>query len=1022
VSFATWSIRKPIPSILFFIIFTLLGWLFFSSLPVQDTPDFDLPTITVAVSLPGATASSMETEVARKVEDAVVSLGSVKHVYSTLSEGSASVTVEFELEKNPQDALTDVTDAVSQIRSQLPSDISSPVVTKMTTAGSAISTYAISVEGLSTGELSWFVDNTLSKALMGISGVSKVTRQGGVDREIQIRLDPRKMLALGLTSAEVSQKLAALQQDAPAGRGDLSGQEQSIRVKGTATTSETLKDYVLSFAGGQHVRLSELAEVRDGPAEQRQFAQLDGKPVVSVQVYRTQGYSEVTVQDNVSRAIRTLEAATPGMKSVLIVDRVSRVKDQYQVSMQSLWEGSLLAVVVVFLFLRDFRATAIAAVALPLSIVPTFYLMHLMGFSLNTVTLLALTLIVGVLVDDAIVEIENIVRHLNMGKTPFQAACDAATEIGLAVVATTATLVAVFLPTAFMGGIPGKFFKQFGWTAALAVLVSLLVARFLTPMMAAYWLKPLPHVEPKDGWVMTRYLALLDKALLHPGKVLLMAFIFFLGSLGLAAHLPSGFLPAGNRDSTLVNVELAPGSSAYETLALSERARSLIQGTEGVTTVYTSIGAGSEGNLRQAGATAEVRTATLTVNLLPQKQRRASAEIEKELRVRLAQLPGARVTVGSGMSGERFSMVLTGDDASLLDQAATNVVSELRGVPGLGSVSTSASLQRPELVIKPDFDRMAQLGVSTQSLAQVVRVATTGDYNTALPKLNLPERQLYVRVQLATTQRQDLDLIRQLRVPAREGTVPLSSVALISLESGPVQIARQDRSRNVTITAELAGLPLGDISEKVKAFSSVQNLPAGVAQKPSGEGERMAELFSSFGLAMGLGIFCVYAVMVLLFHAFGQPFTILSALPLSVGGAFGALLLGGYSLSLPSLIGFIMLMGIVTKNSILLVEYAQMSLMERGLDRTAAIRDACHKRARPIVMTTIAMVAGMLPLALGLHGGDSSFRAPMAYAVIGGLVTSTMLSLFVVPVVFEVVDELTLRISRLLRKDTPDSV
>ena len=564
-----------------------------------------------------------------------------------------------------------------------------------------------------------------------------------------------------------------------------------------------------------------------------------------------------------------------------------------------------------------------------------------------------------------------------------------------------------------MGGVPGKFFVQFGITAAVAVLASLLVARLLTPMMAAYFLKEHPEGN-RDGAIMTRYLGAVRWCLAHRKTTALAAILFFVGSLRLIPLLPTGFIPAADRSQTSVKLELPPGSSLEDTRRAAEQARALLAPVKDITGTFTAVGSVSgQGPMGEGGAK-DVRLATLTLKLVYRRDRdRPQSQVEREIRERLRALPGVRVSIGGNEPGGKLQVSLASDDPVALATAARAVERDLRTLQGIGNVTSGASLQRPEIQIRPDFARAADLGVTTSALAGAVRVATTGDFAVNLPKLNLPQRQIPIRVRLDRAMRTDLDAIAQLRVPAKAGAVPLSALAELSLSSGPAQIDRVDRRRNVNIDVELGQRLIGQVQAEANRLPSLQSLPPAVERVQQGDAQRMAELFSSFGTAMLIGILCIYAVLVLLFHDFLQPFTILAALPLSLGGAFIALLATGNSFSMPSIIGILMLMGIVTKNSILLVEYAVVARRERGLARTDAMLDACHKRARPILMTTIAMGAGMLPVALGL-GAEPSFRSPMAIAVIGGLITSTFLSLLVIPVVYTYVDDLLKLLKRLV--------
>jgi multidrug efflux pump subunit AcrB len=1003
---SAWSIRNPIPSVMLFVLLTLAGLMSFRAMKIQQFPDIDLPTVSVTAQLPGASPSQLETEVARKIENSVATLQGVKHIYTKIQDGSATVTVEFRLEKPTQEAVDDVRDAVNRVRADLPADVRDPSVTKMNIAGAPILTYTVASSRLDDEGLSWFVDNDVAKALLSVPGVGSVSRVGGVTREVRVELDPARLLALGVSAADVSRQLRAVQQESSGGRADVGGAEQTVRTIATVRSADELARLEVALSGGRSVRLDQVATVRDGVAERRSAALLNGAPVVGFEITRARGAGEVEVDAGVSAALDKLRAAHPDVRFDQAFNMVDPTVENYDGSLTLLYEGAILAVIVVWLFLRSWRATFVAATALPLSVIPAFAGMWALGFSINVVTLLSLSLVVGILVDDAIVEIENIVRHMRMGKTPYQAAMEAADEIGLAVIATTFTLIAVFLPTAFMSGVPGKFFVQFGWTASLAVFASLVVARMLTPMMAAYLLKPdtKPH---EDGRVMRAYLRAAAWCVKHRFVTSLLAGAFFVGSVALIPLLPTGFIPADDFGQTQVSIELPPGSTFDDTFTAAEQARAIVGANPHVKRVYTAIGGGASGSdpFAPRGA-AEVRKATLTLNLTPRDQRRGTRKqaIEADLRQAMEALPGARVSVGLGGSGEKYVLVLSGEDGDALLKAARAVERDLRTIPGLGNIASTASLVRPELVVRPDFARAADAGVTSSLIADTLRIATLGDYDASLPKLNLSQRQVPIVVRLPEAARQDPALLASLTVPGKGGQpVRLGNVASLDFETGPAQIDRYDRSRNINFEVELNNLPLGDVAEAAQKLPSLATLPAGVQQATLGDAEVMAELFGSFALAMLTGVLCIYIVLVLLFKNFMQPVTILAALPLSLGGAFVALLLTKSSFSMPSLIGLIMLMGVATKNSILLVDYAIIARRE-GMDRWHALMDACHKRARPIVMTTIAMGAGMLPIAAGL-GADPSFRAPMAVAVIGGLITSTFLSLLVIPVVFTYVDD-----------------
>lgn len=1018
---SAWCIRNPIPSLMLFVMLTLGGVISFKSMKIQNFPDLDLPTVNVVCSLPGASPSQLETDVARKIENSLATLQGLKHITTKVQDGSVTITAEFRLEKPVQEALDDVRSAVAKVRADLPGDLRDPIVTKMDIAGAPILAFTVASSKRDEEALSWFVDDSITKQLLTVRGVGNVKRVGGVSREVTIALDPVKLQSLGATAADISRQLREIQQESSGGRADLGGGEQPVRTLANVASVEELRPLALSLADGRRIRLEQIATVTDSVAEPRSLALLNGKPVVGFEVTRSKGASEVEVGAGVQKVLAELKLINPDIEFTEAFNFVVPVEEEFQGSMTLLYEGALLAVFVVWLFLREWRATFISAVALPLSAIPAFMGMYFFGFSINIVTLLAMSLVVGILVDDAIVEVENIVRHLHMGKTPYQAAMEAADEIGLAVVATTFTLIAVFLPTAFMSGIAGRFFKQFGWTAALAVFASLVVARMLTPMMAAYMLKSTREIKSPDGPIMRIYLKFAAWCLTYRFVTICAAVAFFVGSIALIPLLPKGFIPPDDNPQSQVLVELPPGATLAQTHAAAEAARQLIASVPYVNNIYTTIGDGSVGvdPLAPSGGSGEVRKASLTILLANRQDRPVRKQvIEYNIREALKTLPGVRTKVGMGATGEKFVLVLSGDDPKSLSSAARAVEKDLRTITGLGNIASSAALVRPEIAVKPDFEHAADLGVTSAAIAETLRIATIGDYDMALPKFNLAQRQVPIMVKLAETGRQDISVLERLSVPSSKvGTSPVmvGQVATLELSSGPAVIDRYDRSRNINFEIELASLPLGDVTAAVQNLPSIQNLPAGVKQIHVGDAEMMAELFASFGLAMLIGVLCIFIVLILLFKDFLQPITILVALPLSFGGAFVGLLLAGKSFSMPSLIGLIMLMGIATKNSILLVEYAIVARREHGMNRFDALIDACHKRARPIVMTTIAMGAGMLPIALGAGIADTSFRSPMAVAVIGGLVTSTLLSLLVIPVAFSYLDDVKTMIAKFWR-------
>ncbi|MBX4916916.1 efflux RND transporter permease subunit [Rhizobium bangladeshense] len=1016
MNFSAWSIHNPVPAILLFVMLTVGGLLAFKTLAVQNFPDMDLPTISVTATLDGAAPAQLETEVARTIEDSLASLSYLDHITTTITDGTVSIKVSFKLDKDSEAALNEVRNAVDSVKGDLPAQMETPSVTKVTVQSSALVTYAVRSTALNETELSWFVDNDLTKALLSVSGVGEVNRIGGIDREVHVDLDPATMASLGVTAATVSSQLKAVQADTSGGLGEIGGTRQTLRTLGAVASVDELKGLRIPLTNGQQVRLDDVASVTDSFAERSSMAHLDGKPVIAVEIKRSNGFSDSGVAGDVDTAMKQFAAKHSNVQIDEAYSTIGPIIDNYDGSMHMLYEGAILAIIVVWLFLRNWRATILSAVALPLSVIPTFLIMYFADFSLNVITLLALSLVVGILVDDAIVEIENIARHLQMGKRPIDAALEAANEIGLAVIATTFTLVAVFLPTAFMSGIPGLLFRQFGVTAAVAVLASLVVARLLTPMMAAYFMKAAPPTEETDGRIMRAYLAIVKAAMNRRKTTVAVTAIVVALSLSTIPLLKSGFLPASDDARTQITLTMQPGATIEQTDATTRKAADLVGKLKDVTHVFSSVGSASSGGGADVGTTSSVNSATIVAVLTPIGERdRKQSEIENDIRQALSVLSGVRVAVGNGANGAKLEITLASDDANALDSASTALEEQLRTLKGIGAVTSTAARQAPEIQITPDFARAAALGVTSSAIAEAARVATNGEYSASLPKLNLPQRQVPIVVRFSPESRTSLDDIKNMRVAGTNGSVDLGSIADIRIGGSPSEIDRIDRMRNVTLSVELNGRILGDVNREAQALPALQHLPSGVTLVEQGELQRTSELFQSFGLAMAIGVFCIYAVLVLLFHDFLQPLTLLMALPLSLGGALVPLVVTGTSFSLAAVIGLLMLMGVVTKNSILLIEYAIMS-RRQGMSRFDALVDACHKRARPIVMTTIAMACGMLPVALSLTGGDSSFRQPMAIVVIGGVMMSTLLSLVVIPVIFTFVDDLDEALRRLLRR------
>jgi len=1025
INVSAWSIRHPIPAILLFVILTLVGWASFKALPITKMPNIDVPFVSVVVTQGGAAPSELETQVTKKIEDAVANVAGVKHITSSIGDGTSSTVIEFRLEVNTDRAINDVKDAIARVRSDLPRSIDEPVIQRVDIEGLPIMTFGAYAPQMTLEEISWFVDDTVIRNLQSIKGVGGVSRVGGVDREIRIKLDPDRMAALGVTAGDISARVRATNVDLSGGRSDVAGQEQAIRTLAGARSVADLAAMMIPLPGGRKVRLDEVGKVEDSTAEQRTFARLDGKAVVAFAISRAKGASDADIRLLVNAKIDELGKKYPDVEMKVIDSSVSYTLGNFYSAMETLVEGALLAVLVVFLFLRDMRATLISALAIPLSVMPTFWVMSTVGFSLNLISLLALTLATGVLVDDAIVEIENIVRHMRMGKSPYRAALEAADEIGLAVIAISLTIIAVFVPVSFMSGIAGQYFKQFGLVVAVAVFFSLMVARLITPMLAAYFLRAPKGHEHTDGAVMRGYVRVVRASVRHRWITLVIGGILFAVSLKSADYLPKGFFQEPDTARLLLGAELPPGSRLEDTIRVTDALAARIKTWPEVKSVFVD-----GGKVAASGATTkEVRKATIVVNLTHKSQRKKTHDhMREEISEGLKEFPDIRYWFmkDNGMRG--VQMVVQGADGDLVSRNAADIASQMKRLPQLANVVSTAALDRPEIRIRPKPGVAADLGVTTDAMSEAIRIATIGDVGPNLARFNAGDRLVPIRVQLEERERGNLAVLESLRVMTARGvSVPLSTVTDIQFSQGPTSIDRYDRARRVAVEADLQGnTALGDAVDAIKALPAAKALPPGVTIKEFGDAEVMGEVFSGFAQAMTLGLMLVLAVLILLFSSALQPITILASLPFSVGGVMIALLITRYPISMPVVIGILMLMGIVTKNAIMLVDFA-VEEMARGTSRFEAIVEAGRKRARPIVMTTIAMVAGMIPSALAL-GDGGEFRAPMAIGVIGGLVVSTVLSLIFVPAVFTIMDDLGKLIWRLFapligpRDDPEDDV
>ena len=1003
---SAWSIRNPVVPIVLFIALTLAGVMAFMNMDVQNDPDIEFPVVVVSISQPGAAPSEITTQITQKVESAIRSVQGVRNIDASASEGNTTVSAEFEIGDDINAAVSEVKNAVDQIRSDLPDGILEPQIFKVATSSDPIAYFAVEASDMTLEQLSWFVDDTVSRRLLAVEGMASVSRNGGVNREIRVVLDPAKMQSLGVTATQVNGVLRQQNVNAAGGQSEIAGSRQSVRILGNATDAYALGEKLINLGGGRTIKLADIAEVTDGYSEQRSMAFVGGKQVVTFSMSRAKGASDVTVFDEAAIKMQEIEKENPGIKFTTLFNSVDYTKGQYKSSIAAMIEGALLAIVVVFLFLRDWRATVISAIAIPLSAIPTFWFLDLLGFTLNTMSLLALGLVAGVLVDDAIVEIENIVRHMRMGKSAYQASIDAADEIGLAVVATTFSIVAVFLPVGLMPGVAGQYFKNFGLTVVASVLMSLAVARMITPMIAAYFLKSHGVAEHGETAWMEKYMKILRWSLGHRRWMMGIGVLALAFTVVLMVVLPKQFFPDGNIDFSRVRVEMVPGTTLDRTREVADEAVAIIQKQPEVKTALQSV--------REGGANIFIT--------LHEDRTRTSQKFEEDLTPQLTNIADARVTFqangpGGGGSGRDVSVMLSGSDPKTLDNTAATLVEQMKTVSELRAPRISADLQRPELLITPRTDLAAQLGVTTVALSQTIRIATLGDIDQNSAKFSLSDRQIPIRVMLAKESRQNFDVIRNLPVQtASGGSVPLSRVADISFGAGPTSIERRNQNFRIFIGADFApGVVSSDADKKIDSLPVMKDLPTGVSRAPFGSQEWQAEMQRDFLTALISGTLLVFAVLVLLYRRFMSPLVNMGSLLLAPLGGLMALGIAQQPISMPVFIGVLMLFGIVAKNSILLIDFA-IEEMERGVPKFQAIMEAGHKRAQPIVMTTVAMTAGMVPTAISL-GGDGAWRAPMGTVVIGGLIVSTLLTLLIVPAGFSLADGLEKRVGPWMRRN-----
>ena len=1015
------SIQRPVFATMMVMALVVLGLFSYVKLNIDQYPDVDIPYVTATTVLPGAGPEQIESDVTKKIEDAVNLVAGIDHIQSISQEGISIVIIQFKLEIEGRQAAQEVREKIAAVRANLPADIKDPVIQRYDPASQPIMTLTVSGER-SGKEITTYTKDVIKPRLENVPGVGSVDLVGGDEREIQIDVDAGRLQAYGLSIQDVIQGVSAANVEIPAGNLIQGPRELLLRTMGKYTTVADFAKVVVATPGGRVVHLSDLASVVDGAKERTSLTRVDGKRAVGLNILRQSGSNTVRVADALKQQLERVGAALPADLHIMVArDNSTFIRDSVHDVIFDIIYGGLLAVIVVYLFLANLRPTIISALALPTSIIASFIIMYALNFTLNVMSLMALSLAVGLLIDDAIVVIENIYRHMHEGSTPMEAAKAATSEIGLAVMATTFTIVAVFVPVAFMPGIVGRFFYQFGITVSVSVLVSLFVAFTLTPMLASRWLRKEDEELTNSGGLLRRglyhfnhifdimsrrYQRAISWSLAHRKTIVLGAVVIFLLSFFLMRFLGSSFFPNSDQSEFNITVNASPGSSLAQTADVCARIETALRKHPEVTTILTTIGAGND----------PVTRGNILVKLVKKRERTKGVDaLMDEARAELRKVAGANLGFqtqgGPGGQGKTLIMSARGEDMTELQRVAGAVEQIVRTTRGAVDVENSLETSKPEVRINIDRDKASDLGINVGLIATTVRAMVDGYVATQYQEGG---EQYDVRVQLQRNDRTSLQDIDNLTVkstkdlPAkRKLLIPISDVAAVSQGSGPSKINRFDRQREIRIDANLSGRLLGEVLGDVEARTARLQLQPGYSVRVTGQGEMQAESFGNILLSLALAVVFVYIVLAAQFESFSYPFAIMLALPMSLIGAVFALLVCGSALSVISMIGIIMLMGLVTKNGILLVDYANV-LRDRGMARTEALVLAGSTRLRPILMTTFAMIFGMLPVALGL-GEGSEFRSPMGQAVIGGLITSTLLTLFIVPVVYSIIDDLWTR-------------
>ena len=1006
------AIRRPVLTVVAMMILVVFGMVALAQLDTDEFPEIDAPIVVIAIPYPGASPDVVEREVIEPIEEVISGISGVDRMTSNSLDSFGNIIVEFVFEKDPQQATQEIRDEISGIRNELPVEMEEPILTRFDPQDQPIVSLTLSSPGLSGAELTRLADPDITRRFRGIQGVASVDLAGGIERELVVEIRPRDLQASGVSVAQLVQSLQSQNLASPVGRLEGDMQERTIRLKGRLDAPADFKDLVVSQAEGRIVRLGDLADVRDATEEPRSFALYNGEEAVGINIIKSSGNSTTAVAEDVRTVVEEIQQTLPAGVTLRIVrDSGVRVDNSVAGVQETLLEGAALTVVVVFLFLNSWRSTVITGLALPVSVLASFIVVWMFGFTLNTMSLLGLSLAIGVLIDDAIVVRENIVRHVEMGKGHYRAAFEGTDEIGLAVTATTMSIVVVFLPVAFITGIAGQWFKPFALTIACSVLVSLFVSFSLDPMLSAYWPDPDTPMEKRslvsrllgrfNRWFdrqAERYKGVIAWALDHRMAMVGLAIATFVAALALPylGLVGAGFTPETDESEFTIALETPPGSNlAYTRLKAQEVARIARTRPE---VLYTYASVGGQGEAVDEG--------TVFVKLQPKSDRsRSQAAVVTDIRSDLVQLAGVDTSVAVGFNdGQKQIMLqLQGDEAGELSRIAEAILAEVRQVPGAVDIGLSTKGQKPELDVQLDRALAGSLGVTVGQVAQALRPAFAGIDVGDWVDPSGETRDVTIRLARESRAKvADLESL-PLVVTGAEGaaTIPLGQVARVSPAIGPARIDHLDRERVITIEANTDGRPLNEVSSAImERIRSNVPLPPGYTLTEGGETESQQEIFTQMAIALGVAVMLMYFVLVIQFGSFLEPFSILLSLPLSLIGVMLGLAVTGETLNIMSLIGVILLMGIVAKNAILLIDFAKWS-EEKGISRREALIQAGRVRLRPILMTTFALIAGMIPVALGGgEGGD--FRAPLGIAVIGGVITSTLLTLLVIPTVYEI--------------------